>query len=301
MSRRLLAVGGVVALAAAAALHPAPLPAAGPLEALGRSLGGWRVAAVDVLALRADALRRQGRSEEMLAVYETMVGLDPGHAAATEALSALLVSEGLRVAADDDERLARWVDGMRLLQSGTARHPGSALLAMRAGLMLLEDAEATPGLAQRVDQRLGGHAQRVDTGLAFLAEACRAEEHLPRTGRAHLVALAREAPRRAAEALVRGERDEEVAALLARAAVLHAERRSACQQVEELTDPEPQHPTGRPVGLLARLEAHEALLEAARGFRRAGDLAALDAALGEAERRVGLTATTRILRTLLPR
>lgn len=299
MSRGALAVGGLVLLGAAAALHPAPAPAASPLAALGRSLGGWRVAAVDVLALRADALRRQGRSDELVAVYEAMVGLDPGNASATEALAALLVAEGLRVAQDDDERLQRWSDGMRLLQAGIVVHPGSALLAMRAGLLLLEDAEATPGLCARVDERLGGGSTRVATGLAFLAAASGAEEHLPRTGRAHLVALAREAPRRAAEALVRGAAPDEVRALLREADVLRGERRAACAEVEELTDPEPGHPSGRRVGLLERLAAHEALLEAALGAWPARDLAALARALDEAEALAGHTGTTRALRTAL--
>lgn len=301
MSRAGLALAGVALLAGAAALHPAPAPAAGPLAALGRSLGGWRVAAVDVLALRADALRRAGRSDELVAVYEAMVGLDPGNAAATEALAALLVAEGLRVARSDDERLERWTDGMRLLQAGIAEHPASALLAMRAGLLLLEDAEATPGLAGRVAARMGGAGARVATGLSFLAAAAEAEEHLPRTGRAHLVALAREAPRRAAEALAQGARDEEVRALLAQAGVLRALRRAACAEVEELTDPEPGYPGGRRVALLERLAAHEALLEAALAARAAGDRAALERALEAAEARAGVTATTRALRATLPR
>ncbi|MFM8980900.1 MAG: hypothetical protein ACKOSS_10640 [Planctomycetia bacterium] len=301
MSRTALALAGVVLLAGAAALHPAPAPAAGPLAALGRSLGGWRVAAVDVLALRADALRREGRSDELVAVYEAMVGLDPGNAAATEALAALLVAEGLRVASSDDERLERWSDGMRLLQAGIVEHPSSALLAMRAGLLLLEDAEATPGLAQRVEARMGGVGGRVGTGLAFLAAAAAAEEHLPRTGRAHLVALAREAPRRAAEALVRGAPGAEVRALLAEAAVLGALRSAACAQVEELTDPEPGHPEGRRVALPERLAAHAALLEAALAARAAHDSAALARALEAAEARAGATATTRALRATLPR
>lgn len=301
MSRPLFLVGGLALLATAVVLAEPPPRSAGPLEALGRSLGGWRVAAVDVLALRAEALRRQGRSDEVPAVYETMVGLDPDNAAATEALADLIATQGLQAAQTDAQRLERWLDAWRLIEAGLATHPGSALLAMRAGLLLLETVEATPGLEQAVDERLGSAARREVLGLAYLRAAAEALEYLPRTGRAHLVALAREAPRLAARALVRGQDAAEVRARLAAGLDLLRLHPSAVTEIEELIDPTPDAPEGRPIRLLDRLQAHAALLEAALGARGNGTPAALAPALDAFEARAGVTSTSRVLRTWISR
>jgi hypothetical protein len=296
VSRAWFLGAGVVLLAAAAVGGEAPPRSAGPLEALGRSLGGWRIAVVDVLALRAEALRRQGRIDEVVVAYETMVGLDPDNAAAAEALSDLIVTQGLDAAQTDAQRVERWGDAWRLVEAGLKVHPTSALLAMRAGLLLLESAERGPALEQAVDERLGGAARRETLGLAYLRVAAEAQEFLPRTGRAHLVALAREAPRLAARALARGQDDAEVRARLAAGLDLLRIQPRAAIEVEELADPTPEEPEGRPVRLHVRLEAHAALLDAALEARRNGTRAALGPALDAFEGRVGRTSTSRVLR-----
>ena len=201
MKRAWLLVPGVLSLALAGFLREAPPAAGSSLEALGRSLGGWRVLAVDVLALRAEALRRQGRLEELPALYEAMVELDPGNAAGTAALAEAISTFLVPDAPTSEERRQRWLEAFRLVERGLAAHPESALLTSEASHLLLGVAESRPDLERDVDALYGGPSTREALGLGYLLAAARTTELLPRSGRAHLSALAREAPRLAARAL----------------------------------------------------------------------------------------------------
>src|SRR5204863_3640373 len=75
VTRRALALVAVAALCAAAALAAASPPA--PSSA-GASLGGARVVLVDALFLRAEALRKEGRVDDVPAIYRRILEPDPG-------------------------------------------------------------------------------------------------------------------------------------------------------------------------------------------------------------------------------
>jgi hypothetical protein len=293
--RRWLVLPGLACLALAGFVRGTPPAAGSPLEALGRSLGGGRVLAVDVLALRCDALRRQGRLEELPQLYEAMVELDPGNAAATEALADAIAQQVLPGAPTAAQRGERWLEAWGLLERGLAAHPDSALLAWRASGMLLEVAERAPDLEAAVDARFGGPSRREALGLGYLLAAARAEESLPRSGRAHLTTLARESARLAARALARGQSDTEVLARLGAADELRRLHPRALSEIELLADPTPAAPEGRPLPLLLLLEQHALLLRAALEARAAGAPERLGAALEAFEARVGSTPASAVL------
>jgi hypothetical protein len=242
VSRVLLSVAGVAALVGAGFLDRAVRPSQGArasdgaraqapedgsaLEALGRALGGWRVLAVDVLFLRGEALRKQGRSEELPAIYASITALDPDNEAATDALAGEYADNLLATAPTADARFAWWQEAWLLTLRGLRAHPDSARLAFRASDLLLRVPDARPDLAERVDRLFGApadlpaRARREAQGLAWLLAAVRATEHLPRLGRLHLLRLARAAPLLAARALVRGDPPDHAARLLGAGAEL---------------------------------------------------------------------------------
>lgn len=195
-----LLVAGVLARPRRSALE------GGALTALGRSLGGARVLAADALFLRAEALRRSGRLEELPALYQTLVELDPLNTDALEVLAGELAEQALPAAGTLAGRLAWWREAWSLLERGMRLNPGSAALAVRAADLLLRVPEEQPGLAAEVERGLlGGTVEREDRGLALLLAAARDTSQLPRSGRLHLLRLARWAPLLAARSLERGE------------------------------------------------------------------------------------------------
>ena len=295
MSSTWLVLPGLLCLALAGLVREPPPAAGSPLEALGRSLGGWRVLAVDVLALRADALRRQGRLEELPQLYEAMVELDPGNAAGTEALADAIAEQVLPGAPTPELRRERWLEAWRLLERGLQVHPDSALLAFRASGMLLDVAEREPDLERAVDALFGGPSRREALGLGYLLAAARAQESLPRSGRAHLTSLARESSRLAARALARGQSATEVLARLGAADELRRLHPLALAEIELLGEPSPAEPQGRPLPLLVLLEESARLLRAALEARDAGVPARLSAALEAFEARVGPTPASALL------
>jgi hypothetical protein len=227
VSRLLLTLAGVAALAAAVPLggalgtHP-PASAAGgsPLEALGRSLGGWRILAVDVLFLRGEGLRKQGRTEELPAIYQSLLELDPGNEAVADMLAGEYVDNLLPTAPTPEARFAWWREAWDVTLRALRAHPDSARLAFKASDLLLRVPDARPELAGLIDPvaggagGAGGEAEREARGLAFLLAAARRTEHLPKVGRLHLLRLARSAPLLAARALLRGNPPDHAALLL---------------------------------------------------------------------------------------
>lgn len=222
MRRVALALAGAAALAGAVLLDDPP-PAAGArgsgdgsaLEALGRSLGGWRVLVVDVLFLRGEALRKQGRTEELPAIYESILELDPDNEAAADALAGECADNLLATAPTVETRFAWWREASDLTFRALRAHPDSPRLSFRVADLLLRVPEARPELEASIDRHAGGPAAREAQGVAALLAAARSTEHLPKVGRLHLLRLARAAPLLAMKALLRGDPPEHAARLLA--------------------------------------------------------------------------------------
>lgn len=234
MSRRPLLLLAVCALAGALALAPPPDDRPGrPLTALGRSLGGARVLAVDALFLRAEALRLRGRAEELPALYQALVDLDPDNVAALDALAGELAENQLATAPGAPAQAAWWQRAWELVQHGLAVHPDSPTLAFRAAELLLRVPEQRPALAAAIDAAAGGATAREDRGLAFLVLACRATSDLPRSGRMHVVRLARAAPLLTLRALARGVPPDAAALRLAAGQDLLARRGAVLEGIDE--------------------------------------------------------------------
>jgi hypothetical protein len=180
-----------------------PVPAAdtGVLGAVGRSVGGARIFAIDALFLRAEAQRKAGRAEEAAALYETALEMDPANEAATIFLVNVIADELMAQQPDQDARLHWWLRARRLLDRALKRNPTSPSLHARAASLILE-------------ARLAGGPIRLSDGAAVMAGqvayehllvAARQTATLPRLGRSHLVQLALLAPEVAAEALAHGD------------------------------------------------------------------------------------------------
>jgi hypothetical protein len=282
VSRALLLLGAGAALAGAALLREPPAAGASGLAALGRSLGGWRVLAVDALYLRAEALRARGRGEEVPPIYRAIVALDPGNEAATDALAAMTaaqIRDGSDRGAAAGELEAWWDEAWQMTRDALAERPTSASLAYRAGDLLLEVPRAAPGLAATLDARWGGALERAAHGLAYLVGAARLDDHLRRTGRSHLVLLARAAPREAATALARGATDEQALTLLAAGEELAALHPAALADVEVLGAAPPGGGESPDVPLAEHLAGNARLVRAALAWRAGGPREPFDAAL----------------------
>ncbi len=285
MSRCLLLAGSAAALVGAVLLAPSPTAAPGrPLTALGRSLGGARVLLVDVLFLRAESLRLRGRTEELPALYEALVDLDPDNVAALDALAGELCESQLGAAPTPEAQAGWWQAAWDLVRRGLEAHPGSPSLAFRAADLLLSVPEAHPALAPAVDRAAGGLSAREERGLAFLVLAQRATPHLPRAGRLHLTRLARLGPLLAARALARGEPPERAALRLAAAEETYARHGAVLAEVLEEVQADPGEPrrgprTHVPLApvLAAALGAVRAALLEADGAPRGPARRALDA------------------------
>lgn len=234
MSRLALLGLAVPALVGSVVLAPAPADLPGrPLTALGRSLGGARVLALDALFLRAESLRLRGRAEELPALYQALVDLDPDNVAALDALAGELAENQLATAPGREAQAGWWQQAWELVRHGLALHPESPTLAFRAADLLLRVPEQRPALRAAIDAAAGGIAAREERGLAFLVLACRATSDLPRSGRMHLVRLARAAPLLTVRALARGEPTDVAARRLAAGQDLLARRGEILEQIDE--------------------------------------------------------------------
>lgn len=281
MRQRLVLLAAALALLAlAVALAPAPLArgGGGALRAMGASMGGFRIALVDLLFLRAERLLREGRVEEVPPLYEAIRELDPENAAAADHLAAVYAYDLVGEAPDTAGRFYWWQRAWRLVEEALAIHPDDPSLLMRSSDLLLEIAPRDPGLealvARRVpDPRLEGYERLVATA--------RLTPTLPRRGRIHLLRLAVLLP---LEAALRLEEDADFEPILALGEEALALRR---ETLAEMSLPDP---TGGEIGpgepLDAVLEAGLEVVRAVGTARREGDEAGAREALRRYRRRV---------------
>lgn len=189
-----LAFASVALLAAALLGLASPPPPRRPFEAL----GGAKPLVVDALFLRADALRREGRIDELPALYRRILELDPGSDVAVDFLADIEARDLGPQAPTPQARAAWFEEALSLVEGGLRRDPASARLHWRRADLLehvaRDDALVRERLlARRIDRRL--------EALRELAAAARLAGSLPRLGRIHLEAAARLAPALAAERL----------------------------------------------------------------------------------------------------
>jgi hypothetical protein len=216
------------------------------------SLGAARGLLVSTLFLRAETLRDQGRVDEVPGLYRRILDLDPDNEAAIDFLADVLARDLRASAVTPAARVRWWTAARDLVDTGLARRPDSARLRFRAGDLWTEIPAADPDVrAHLVAAGVDGDRE----GLSQLAHAARLAGSLPRWGFLHLAALARLAPRVAAERTARGAPDAEEA--LAAGDALLALR--ARELDAFLLDPEP------PVPARFRLEA---ALQLVREVRR---------------------------------
>lgn len=249
-----LLVGGLACLVGATLVPGGPSAAPGDPAA---GLGGLRTAVVGGMFLRGEALRREGRLDEAVALWQRMLALDPDAVSARDHLADVLAHD-LRAAAPDDEvRVRRWRDAEALVDDGLARDPDAVRLLWRKADLLLVvpagDAVVATALA-------AAGRDREREAIDALTRAARLAGDVPRLGRIHLELLARTLPRLAAQRLA--ARDASVDGLLrAGAEVLKARR----DELDELVlDPEPPYVPASVVlqGGLALVAAVRAAVEA---------------------------------------
>ena len=213
MRQRLVLLAAACALLALAVLlapEPAVRGGGGALRALGSSMGGFRIAFVDLLFLRAERLLREGRVEEVPPLYEAIRDLDPENTAAADHLAAVYAYDLLSEAPDTAGRLYWWVRAWDLVEEALSVHPDDASLLMRSSDLLLEIAPRDPDLEALVALRVPD-PRRV--GFERLLASAQATATLPRRGRLHLLRLAILLPLEGALRLEEGLDPEPILAL----------------------------------------------------------------------------------------
>jgi hypothetical protein len=244
----LLAVGAAC-LAGAAALGALSPPREGAERPA--AFGAARVLAVDALFLRADALRSQGRLEEVPGLYRRILDLDPANEGAVDYLADVLARDLRTLAPTAEGRVRWWRAAWDLLADALAKRPGSARLEFRAADLLLlvaaQDAAVSSALAAE-------GRDRETEGLARLLASIRRAGTLPRWGYLHLDVFVHVAPEIAARRLASGGAGLEDA----RAAHDAVERTRAGEHADFLADDEPALPA------LARLRAGRNLVREVR-------------------------------------
>lgn len=187
-ARPRLLLAGIVLLAGAVFLAPEPPgEKTSALTAVGRSMGGIRVGVVDLLFLRAERLRREGRVDEVPGLYSAVLELDPDNVRAVDHLVAVYAYDLRTAAADADERFAWWRRAYERLTVALERHPEDPSLHVRASDLLLEIPADDDVLRPRV---LAAHPDAHGLAVDHLLEAARRTATLPKRGRVHLLRLA---------------------------------------------------------------------------------------------------------------
>jgi hypothetical protein len=189
---------------------------------------------VDVLFLRAEAAREGGRVDEVPGLYRRVLDLDPDDDAAVDYLADVLARD-LRASAATPEARVRWWRAARdLVEDALQRRPDSARLRFRAADLW----SAIPASDPSVDS--AARASGLDPDLEALAHLERSAVlagSLPRWGFLHLEALARLAPRVAAERTARGDDAAAEAALATAERVLALRARELDAFLLDLGEP----------------------------------------------------------------
>ena len=248
-----LVLGGLLLLLAAILREPPRRGEQTTLGAIGASMGGMRVVAIDGLFFRAEALRRRGRLEDAAGLYHAILELDPANEAATIFLADLFVDGMLPGAVEAEARFLWWREARGVLEDALARRPDSAALHDRAATLIVQLPLGQPDLEPYLARELG--TWRL-VALRHLAVATERTAVLARRGRGHVIHAALLAPDVAARALAVGDEAAYREALrIARR--LQVRRADALGTV--LVDPD------RPERLGQLLEAALAALEATAG------------------------------------
>lgn len=194
-------------LAAAALAGALALAAYAPPRATdaAAALGGARPLVVGSLFLRAEALRAQGRLDEVPALYRRILELDPTSSSAVDHLAGILAYDLRTTAPTAEGRVGWWREADTLVAAALVRAPDDALLlTRRADLLLL-----VPALDSAVADALKAAGRDRDLeALRALRRAAERSAGIPRLGRLHLDLVARHAPRVAAERLADGRGDD---------------------------------------------------------------------------------------------
>lgn len=230
--RPLLLLIAAVLLSLAAVWAPEPQAAhQGVTAAVGRSMGGLRVLLVDILFLRADALRRAGQPDEAAALYESVLELDPNNDSASAYLVDVYLDGLLPLATTPGGRFAWWVAAWDLAHRGLELHGPSARLHSRVAQLLLDTPIAYPDLAGRIERRVPDSQSRA---LRHLVDACRLTNNLPRLGRWHLRMLGTVASRHAVQQARLGDVEGHDASLAALDELLALRRETLADMAYEV-------------------------------------------------------------------
>jgi hypothetical protein len=253
------------------------------------ALGGLRPLVVDSLFLRAEALRRLGRHDEVATLYRRVLDLEPDSVAAVDFLAATEAYD-LRAEAPTEEGRVRWhASATGLVERALARRPEEPRLRWRLANLLVSVPDGDPAVARALE-RAG--RDRTGEALRHLAVSVRDAESLPRLGLQHLDDLARLSPRVAAERLARGEDPDRVDEALAVGEDLFVRRGEALARLLA-------HPEARRTAY-DRLHAGLTLVRATRAARAGeADVAHVRALLAEYREEVGDDALARTLEPLL--
>ncbi len=212
MTRARLALIALLCFITSAVLVPSASRADISLTtAVGRSMGGLRVLVIDILFIRADALVRSGRAEELAEaqqLYETILLLDPANDTAHAFLVDMHVLQMLPLGTTREARFGWWREGWDLAHRGLDLNPGSAQLHYRIAEMLINVGVSPVAYVKEllplVEDLVPNRRARL---LGHLAEACRLRENLPTRGYSHIGQLQVVAPEIAADAAREGNED----------------------------------------------------------------------------------------------
>lgn len=251
MKPALLVAGGVLCLAGALAIELAR----GDARERDRpvALEAAKTLGVDALFLRGEALRTQGRADELIGLYQRILDLDPGNEAAIDFLSDVEAKDLRTLAPDEKGRVRWWRAGWDLISGALRANPRSGRLHFRAADLLLNVAGLDPAVSAALASE--GRDRELE-GLRHLAEAARIDGYLKHWGYAHLDRLAHAAPRIAAQRLATGEPGADEALSIAEEALVT--RRADLEDF--VLDPVPPFATA-----FDRLLASTLLVKAVRG------------------------------------